>query len=142
MTRQRKSALSWGARLVALVPYLWLALFFLVPFLIVLKISLSAPAIAQPPYTPVLDLRSGWQGLRAFFGALALDNYSLLASDLLYAASYFKSLEIAVVSTLFLLILGIPLAYDFFPHPHLRLDQHSPARRPAQSGPARVAHRG
>jgi putrescine transport system permease protein len=111
MTRQRKSALSWGARLVVLVPYLWLALFFLVPFLIVLKISLSAPAIAQPPYTPVLDLARGWQGLRAFFAALALDNYSLLASDLLYVASYFKSLEIAVVSTLLLLILGIPLAY-------------------------------
>jgi len=111
MMPQRKSALSWGARLVVLVPYLWLALFFLVPFLIVLKISLSAPAIAQPPYTPVLDLSSGWQGLRTFIGALALDNYALLASDLLYVASYFKSLEIAVVSTLLLLILGIPLAY-------------------------------
>src|SRR5215831_10652609 len=111
MTGQKRSALSWGARLVVLVPYLWLALFFLVPFLIVLKISLSQPAIAQPPYTPVLDLTRGWQGLRAFLGALALDNYSLLASDLLYVASYFKSLEIAVVSTLLLLILGIPLAY-------------------------------
>jgi putrescine transport system permease protein len=111
MMRQRKNALSWGARLVLLVPYLWLALFFLVPFLIVLKISLSAPAIAQPPYTPVLDFSRGWQGLRTFLAALALDNYSLLASDLLYVASYFKSLEIAVVSTILLLILGIPLAY-------------------------------
>src|SRR6516165_10999953 len=108
---RKPSPSSGGARLVVLVPYLWLALFFLVPFLIVLKISLSAPAIAQPPYTPVLDLARGWQGLRAFFAALALDNYSLLASDLLYVASYFKSLEIAVVSTLLLLILGIPLAY-------------------------------
>ncbi len=41
---------SWGGRLIVLVPYLWLGAFFLVPFLIVLKISLSHTAVAQPPY--------------------------------------------------------------------------------------------
>jgi putrescine transport system permease protein len=107
-TRQK---LSLGARMVVLVPYLWLALFFLVPFLIVLKISLSQPAIAQPPYTPVLDLTLGWQGVRQFLAALAPDNYVLLASDLLYVVSYLRSLEIAVVSTLLLLLTGLPLAY-------------------------------
>ena len=45
---------DWGARFVVLVPYLWLALFFLAPFVIVLKISLSQAALAQPPYLPVL----------------------------------------------------------------------------------------
>jgi hypothetical protein len=45
------------------LPYAWLLAFFLVPFLIVLKISLSQTAVAQPPYTPVLDLFAGWPGL-------------------------------------------------------------------------------
>jgi putrescine transport system permease protein len=106
-----QSAHSGGARLVVLVPYLWLVFFFLVPFLIVLKISLSQTAIAQPPYNPVFDVTGGWQGLKAFVGALALENYSLIASDWLYLASYLKSLEIAAVSTLLLLVIGLPLAY-------------------------------
>jgi putrescine transport system permease protein len=107
----KASRVGVGARLVVLIPYLWLAFFFLVPFLIVLKISLSQTAIAQPPYAPVLDVTRGWQGLKAFLGALAFDNYSLIASDWLYLASYLKSLEIAAVSTLLLLLIGFPLAY-------------------------------
>jgi putrescine transport system permease protein len=99
-----------GTHVVMLVPFLWLVFFFLVPFLIVLKISLSQPAIAQPPYVPVLDLSGGWQALKAFADGLSPDNYSLIASDRLYAASYFKSLQIATVSTLLLLVLGLPLA--------------------------------
>ena len=62
-----------------LVPYLWLVAFFLVPFLIVLKISLSQTAIAQPPYTPVFDPAAGWEGLKEFLRALSFDNYVLLA---------------------------------------------------------------
>jgi putrescine transport system permease protein len=108
---QPPSAHPRGARFVVLVPYLWLAFFFLVPFLIVLKISLSQTAIAQPPYTPVFDVTGGWQGLKAFIGALAFGNYSFIASDWLYLASYLKSLEIAAFSTLLLLVVGFPLAY-------------------------------
>jgi putrescine transport system permease protein len=52
---------GWGRRAVILVPYLWLAIFFLAPFVIVLKISLSQSVLAQPPYTPVLDLAAGWK---------------------------------------------------------------------------------
>ena len=52
--------LSWGARIGVLIPYLWLVVFFLLPFVIVLKISLSQTAIAQPPYTPVFDPAAGW----------------------------------------------------------------------------------
>jgi putrescine transport system permease protein len=101
----------WGARLVVLVPYLWLVVFFLVPFLIALKISLSQTAIAQPPYTPVLDLAAGWSGLEEFVRGLSIENYIFLASDWLYLASYLKSLEIAAGSTLLLLLIGFPLAY-------------------------------
>ena len=93
------------------LPYAWLLAFFLVPFLIVLKISLSQTAVAQPPYTPVLDLFAGWPGLKAFFAALSLDNFRLLTSDPLYLLSYVKSVEIAAFSTLILLVIGYPIAY-------------------------------
>ncbi len=102
---------SWGARLIVLVPYLWLATFFLLPFLIVVKISFSHTAIAQPPYTPVFDPAAGWEGLKQALSALSFENYALLASDWLYLASYLKSLEVAAGSTLLLLLIGFPLAY-------------------------------
>jgi len=102
---------TWGARLVVLVPYFWLVLFFLIPFLIVLKISLSYTVIAQPPYAPVLDPADGLDGLREFLRALSFENYAFIASDWLYLASYLKSLEIAALSTLLLLAIGFPLAY-------------------------------
>ena len=102
---------SWGSRLVILIPALWLIAFFLVPFLIVLKISLSQTAIAQPPYTPMLDLAAGWQGVRDFFSGLSFGNYVLLASDSLYVTSYLRSLMIAAASTLILLLIGYPIAY-------------------------------
>ena len=54
-------------RLVIIIPYLWLLFFFLIPFVIVFKISLSQTAIAMPPYTPVLDLKDGVGG---FFSGL------------------------------------------------------------------------
>jgi putrescine transport system permease protein len=93
------------------VPYVWLLAFFLFPFLIVFKISLSETAIAQPPYLPVLDLSAGWEGLERFLAGLSFDNYAALAVDPLYATAYLKSLEIAAISTLMLLLLGYPLAY-------------------------------
>jgi putrescine transport system permease protein len=70
-----------GRFLVVLVPYLWLGFFFLAPFLIVLKISLSHDVIAQPPYAPLLDFSQGWQGLKNFVSQLGFSNYALLASD-------------------------------------------------------------
>ena len=102
---------SCGERLIVLVPYLWLTAFFLLPFLIVLKISVSHTAIAQPPYTPVFDPAAGWSGVVESVSALSLENYALLGSDWLYLASYLKSLEIAAVSTLLLLLIGFPIAY-------------------------------
>src|SRR5262249_59489248 len=72
------------ARFAAIAPYLWMLLFFLVPFGFVLKISLSQTAIAQPPYTPVFAPGEGWAALKAAFAALSLDNFRLLVSDNLY----------------------------------------------------------
>ena len=99
------------ARIAAIAPYLWMALFFLVPFGFVLKISLSQTAIAQPPYVPLFDLTAGWAALKAAFAALSLDNFRLLVSDNLYVLSYLRSLVVAAVSISILLVIGYPIAY-------------------------------
>jgi len=107
----RKPQRTFMAKLVVGFPYAWLLAFFLVPFLIVLKISLSQTAIAQPPYIPVFDLAVGWRGIADFFAGLSFDNYRFLGSDPLYVLSYMKSVEIAAFSTLLLLVIGYPIAY-------------------------------
>jgi putrescine transport system permease protein len=106
-----RSIFTRPARLAGLAPYLWMALFFLVPFVFVLKISLSQTAIAQPPYTPVFETTEGIAGIIAGFLALSFDNFALLVSDNLYILSYARSLAVAAVSTSILLIIGYPIAY-------------------------------
>jgi putrescine transport system permease protein len=102
---------SWLRWLVALVPYLWLLLFFLIPFLIVFKISFSTAAIAQPPYVPVFDLAEGIGGLVDAFRQFTVDNYLWLTQDDLYFRAYLSSLVIAFVSTVLVLLVGFPIAY-------------------------------
>ena len=94
-----------------IVPYAWLVALFLVPFLIVLKISLSDPALAIPPYTPTLDLAAGWAGMREFFADLDMENFTFLTTDDLYWKAYLSSLQIALISTLLTLAIGYPIAY-------------------------------
>ena len=98
-------------RLVIIVPYLWLLFFFLIPFVIVFKISLSQTAIAMPPYTPVLDFSDGVSGFFAGFRDLNFDNYVWLTQDALYFKAYVTSVIIAAISTLLTLIVGYPIAY-------------------------------
>ncbi|WP_292289209.1 ABC transporter permease subunit [Marivita sp.] len=93
------------------VPYLWLVALFLIPFLIVLKISLSDIALARPPYMPQLDLSAGWEGIRSFFAALDFENFRFLTTDDLYWKAYLSSLQIALISTLLTLLVGYPIAY-------------------------------
>jgi putrescine transport system permease protein len=102
---------SFAQTLAVWIPYAWLLIFFLVPFLIVLKISLSQSILARPPYTPVLDFSAGWHGVTAFLAALSVGNYALIGSDPLYVLSFAKSVEIAAFSTFLLLIIGYPIAY-------------------------------
>jgi putrescine transport system permease protein len=98
------------ALLIAL-PYAWLLALFLVPFLIVLKISLSDIAMSIPPYTPTLDLTAGWEGIRSFFAGLDFENFIFLTTDDLYWKAYLSSLQIAAISTVLTLIVGYPIAY-------------------------------
>ncbi|SMC53009.1 ABC transporter permease subunit [Primorskyibacter flagellatus] len=93
------------------LPYLWLLALFLVPFLIVLKISLSDIALSIPPYTPQLDLSEGWAGFRAFVAALDFENFTFLTTDDLYWKAYLSSFQIALLSTLMTLATGFPIAY-------------------------------
>jgi len=99
------------ARFAAIAPYVWMVLFFLVPFGFVLKISLSQTAIAQPPYLPVFDVTEGWAAIKAAFAQLSLDNFRLLGSDSLYISSYLRSIVVAGMSTVILLLIGYPIAY-------------------------------
>ena len=93
------------------VPYVWLLVLFLVPFVIVFKISLSDTALAIPPYTPTLDFSSGWAGIRAFFAGLDFENFTFLTTDYLYWKAYLSSLQIAAISTVLTLLVGYPIAY-------------------------------
>jgi putrescine transport system permease protein len=98
-------------RLVIAVPYLWLLLFFLVPFFIVFKISMSETAIAMPPYTPVLGISDGFSALFEGLRELSFDNYIWLTQDPLYFYAYVSSLIIAFISTVLTLMVGYPIAY-------------------------------
>lgn len=101
-----------GRRLVLGVPAVWLAVFFLVPFLIVAKISLSTPDEALPPYTPTFapfadSLRETWDKVLQ----LTLDNYHRLFARRLYFDSLLSSLWIASAATALTLAVGYPVAY-------------------------------
>jgi putrescine transport system permease protein len=88
------------------VPYLWMVVFFAIPFLIVLKISFSELAIAMPPYTPILQFVDEAVSLK-----LNLSNYIGLFTDSQYVQAYLSSIKIAGISTLLALLIGYPMAY-------------------------------
>jgi putrescine transport system permease protein len=96
-----------GRSVVTAIPYLWLLLFFLIPFVIVLKISFSSTLIAMPPYEPLLH----WTAEKVLQIKLNLGNFAFLVEDNLYWKAYLNSIWVASVSTLFCLLLGYPIAY-------------------------------
>ncbi|MBY3231338.1 ABC transporter permease subunit [Rhizobium laguerreae] len=98
-------------RLVIAIPYTWLLLFFLAPFFIVFRISLSTTAIAMPPYEPVFSLADSWAGLWSKIGELSFDNYGYLTEDSLYFNAYVSSVVIAGISTFLTLLIAYPIAY-------------------------------
>ena len=104
----RKSRFRIPGRYLAVAPpYIWMVIFFLVPFLLALKISLASPVFDQPPYTAVFEWTRGW--LPEFKGTL--DNYRFLTTDNLYILAYLNSIKIAVISTVLCLLIGYPMAY-------------------------------
>jgi putrescine transport system permease protein len=103
--------LRWGIRGrtgVVAIPYFWLLLFFLVPFVIVLKIAFSETQIAMPPYQPLLH----WSGEKLVEIKLNLANFMFLVEDNLYWKAYLNSMKVAAISTLLCLLVGYPIAYS------------------------------
>lgn len=103
--------LSPTKKILIALPCVWLLMFFLVPFVVVLKISFSESATTLPSHAPLFHFATGWRGIVDFFTGLSPDSYRRLGSDPLYVLSYVKSLEIAAFSTLLLLVIGYPVAY-------------------------------
>ena len=96
----------WRYFIVA-IPYIWLLLFFLAPFVIVFKISLADPIIAQPPFTPLLN--EGENGQLTIY--TTFDNFLYLFQDSLYFLTYLNSVKLAFIATFFTLLIGYPIAY-------------------------------
>ena len=115
---QRFENANWGKTLVAAVPWLWLGLFFILPFLFVLKISLAEPQLAQPPYQDLIrEVSDGVVTL-----VLNFSNYQLLLEDSLYINALLSSIKVAAISTGFAILIGYPMAYGIARAPtHWRL---------------------
>nr|WP_292904933.1 ABC transporter permease subunit [Niveispirillum sp.] len=96
-----------GRALVMLLPYGWLLLFFLIPFLIVLKIALAESQMAIPPFTPLIETveELKYQITVTFY------NFHYMLTDDLYVVAYLNSLKIAFISTICCLLVGYPVAY-------------------------------
>jgi putrescine transport system permease protein len=103
----RRAGLT-GRTLVIAVPWIWLLLFFLIPFVIVLKISFAETRwLGTPPYTPLFEWVSG-QYLQI---KISVANYLFLLSDSLYVQAFLSSLKVAFISTVIALLIGYPMAY-------------------------------
>src|SRR6266850_909726 len=96
-----------GRPLVIAIPYLWLLLFFVIPFVIVLKISFAESRIAMPPYSPFWE----WTSNSVVQIKLTLANYAFLFQDALYSNAYLSSMRIAGISTILCLLIGYPMSY-------------------------------
>jgi putrescine transport system permease protein len=97
----------WGRAAVTAVPFIWLLLFFGLPFLVVLKISFAEALIAQPPYSDLVQwAEDGIMLLRVNFG-----NYLLMLDDSMYWMAYLNSVRVAAMATVLTLVLGYPMAY-------------------------------
>lgn len=93
-------------RLIIGVPFLWLTFFFLVPFLIVLRVSFTEAEIASPPFTSLFEwVESGLLQITVNF-----QNYMEMWEEGIYLHAYLNSIKIAFFATLFTLAIGYPIA--------------------------------
>lgn len=99
-----------GTALLRIPPLVWLGVFFLTPFLMVARVSLSEKVLAQPPYRPAIDWSRGFDGVREALAGLSLENYVNVFADDLLLGAYFTSLRIAAISTIITLALGLMIA--------------------------------
>ena len=101
-------SLGQPRNLVIGVPYLWLLAFFVIPFVIVLKISFSWMQPIQPGYAPLIE----WvEETRRLVVSFNFDNYQVLLRESLYVDTFLYSVKVAAVSTFWCLLIGYPMAY-------------------------------
>lgn len=91
-----------GRKVVIALPYIWLILLFLLPFLIVFKISFSEMARAIPPYSDLISWADDQLSI-----TLNVGNFLQLTADPLYVDAYLQSLQVAGISTICCLLLDI-----------------------------------
>lgn len=111
MTRNRlskfKNTENRDQRIALAIPYLWLILFFLIPFILIFKISFSKPSMTVPPFQPLMEWTAdGMLQLRFNLG-----NYFSLFVDQFYTSAFVSSLTIALISTVFCVVIGYFIAY-------------------------------
>jgi len=106
LTQQFQRFLPSGRKVVIGIPFLWLCLFFMLPFFLVMKISFSEAALAIPPYSEIYSFAE-----QKFQLLLNLGNYAMLGDDELYISAYLGSLKMAALSTAMCLVIGFPMAY-------------------------------
>lgn len=93
-----------AGRTVVGLPYLWLLVFFMLPFLIVLKISVS-----EMETVTFKDLVTWSEGVLQFH--IKFGNYLFITQDALYFKTYMASLKYAAITTVLCLLMGYPFAY-------------------------------
>ncbi len=108
MFRQLARRMQAGWRsIVVFIPYVWLLVFFLLPFFIVAKISVAELVIASPPFSKMIE----WTDSGAMTIRIVFDNFIYIFNDDLYSRTYINSLKISIISTIFCLLIGYPMAY-------------------------------
>jgi putrescine transport system permease protein len=101
---QRLKRLFTGRTAVIALPFGWLLVFFLLPFLIVLNISFSEMGAVRP--NDLLSFQDGIATLK-----LRLAGYQFITEDALYFKTYLASVQYAFITTLLCLLIGYPFAY-------------------------------
>lgn len=95
-------------RFVTLIPYAWLIFFFFIPFLLIVKISLTKPILAVPPFQQIVS----WSEQGILQIQLNVGNYAHMITDSFYGSGFLTSVFIAMISTFFCLIIGYVIAFN------------------------------
>lgn len=102
----KKEALFSGRRVVIGIPFVWLILVFLIPFLIVLKLSVTDMSDSSSPFGSLSSIENGVLQIK-----IRLASYAFIAKDKLYLFTYLNSLKFAFLTTVLCLVVGYPFAY-------------------------------
>jgi len=105
-----------GRTVAIAAPFLFLLLFFMIPFVVVMQISVVDSRLGVPPYTDLMQWSDGVLALKFNFA-----HYVTVLTDSLYFDAYVGSLKVALITTVICLLIGYPAAYFIArSNPHTR----------------------